>query len=704
MAEIIPSDEHPAVRESETFLGCAYCNEAFAEKRELEVHIKMQHPGMEYKCVPAPMPKREQGLLKKAPSMAISRNIPLSEVNRHCIPEDCWVALNGKVYDLSEFMDRHPGGPTTIVAWAGKDASKFFNDIHKGVKIDSYLRPEAWGLGGGLVYLVALNGSVYDLTDFLTHHPEQRNAILAWAGRDATPVWNKIPGRSSTPRQGQARRHRAVASISRLGSARVPLLQARMGEGSRAQDELWKLEGPSAAEIAAAKAAAQKVPGTTETPTEGEEARFPKLKDLLFRHCWVPKAVEHLADMLVGQLLPAEAADWSAEATGGQAMSSEERGYLRYKAYDVVLGADKEQIKDNGATAILLAAEEGKFEVARFLVESGAESDRASDSGATPLHSAAYGGHIDIVKLLVEAGANKDRTTQAGATPLSLSSQQGHIKVVRCLLEAGASTNQGAIDGATPLYAAVKGCHLDVASLLVEFGSATDQAADDGTTPLFIAAASAQLDMARLLLQAGAPINFALKNGATALLIAAQEGHLGVVQLLVEVKALIDQGIDDGATPLHFAVQEGHLNIAQALVEAGASKDQQMHNGATPLFLAVERGHLEIARFLLKCGASKNQATEDSATPLFVASATGQLDMARILIAAGAATDMALENGATALHVAARGGNLDMVRLLIDAGADNDLAIETGETAIDLAGQEGHEEVVHFLKRLKEIP
>lgn len=63
-------------------------------------------------------------------------------------------------------MDRHPGGPTTIVAWAGKvgvrlgtqlkmlkrfetlvldghqDASKFFNDIHKGVKIDSYLRPE----------------------------------------------------------------------------------------------------------------------------------------------------------------------------------------------------------------------------------------------------------------------------------------------------------------------------------------------------------------------------------------------------------------------------------------------------------------------------------------------------------------------------------------------------------------------------------
>jgi len=32
------------------------------------------------------------------------------------------------------------------------------------------------------------------------HHPEQRNAILAWAGRDASAVWNKIPGRCAVER------------------------------------------------------------------------------------------------------------------------------------------------------------------------------------------------------------------------------------------------------------------------------------------------------------------------------------------------------------------------------------------------------------------------------------------------------------------------------------------------------------------------
>ena len=54
----------------------------------LTVHNHCGCYWQDYCSVPAPMPKREQGLLKKAPSMAISRNIPLSEVNRHCIPED----------------------------------------------------------------------------------------------------------------------------------------------------------------------------------------------------------------------------------------------------------------------------------------------------------------------------------------------------------------------------------------------------------------------------------------------------------------------------------------------------------------------------------------------------------------------------------------------------------------------------------------
>ena len=41
-----------------------------------QVHIKMMYEGHKYSCHPAPMPEREVGLLKKAPSMAISRHLP----------------------------------------------------------------------------------------------------------------------------------------------------------------------------------------------------------------------------------------------------------------------------------------------------------------------------------------------------------------------------------------------------------------------------------------------------------------------------------------------------------------------------------------------------------------------------------------------------------------------------------------------------
>ncbi len=40
------------------------------------------------------------------------------------------VILNGKVYDVTEFMPDHPGGKKAIMLYAGKDASEEFNMLH----------------------------------------------------------------------------------------------------------------------------------------------------------------------------------------------------------------------------------------------------------------------------------------------------------------------------------------------------------------------------------------------------------------------------------------------------------------------------------------------------------------------------------------------------------------------------------------------
>lgn len=43
---------------------------------------------------------------------------------------DCWVALNGVVYDLSQFASQHPGGKRVVEDLAGKDATREFSAVH----------------------------------------------------------------------------------------------------------------------------------------------------------------------------------------------------------------------------------------------------------------------------------------------------------------------------------------------------------------------------------------------------------------------------------------------------------------------------------------------------------------------------------------------------------------------------------------------
>lgn len=50
--------------------------------------------------------------------------------------------INGKVYDLTDFITRHPGGAKIILKYAGKDALAIFNKYHASNFVDKYLDPE----------------------------------------------------------------------------------------------------------------------------------------------------------------------------------------------------------------------------------------------------------------------------------------------------------------------------------------------------------------------------------------------------------------------------------------------------------------------------------------------------------------------------------------------------------------------------------
>lgn len=42
-----------------------------------------------------------------------------------------WIVIDDKVIDPTSFMSKHPGGPAIIRNRAGKDVTRFFNNIGK---------------------------------------------------------------------------------------------------------------------------------------------------------------------------------------------------------------------------------------------------------------------------------------------------------------------------------------------------------------------------------------------------------------------------------------------------------------------------------------------------------------------------------------------------------------------------------------------
>nr|QFG75030.1 MAG: flavin containing amine oxidoreductase [Megaviridae environmental sample] len=53
----------------------------------------------------------------------------MDEIKKHNKRTDAWILLNKKVYNVTSWIDKHPGGDI-ILKWIGRDGTKQFNNIH----------------------------------------------------------------------------------------------------------------------------------------------------------------------------------------------------------------------------------------------------------------------------------------------------------------------------------------------------------------------------------------------------------------------------------------------------------------------------------------------------------------------------------------------------------------------------------------------
>ncbi|RDB29558.1 Cytochrome b2, mitochondrial [Hypsizygus marmoreus] len=65
----------------------------------------------------------------------------LEEVGTHNSASSCWVIIQNRVYDVTEFLNEHPGGASIILRYAGRDATPAYEPIHPTDALDKNLHP-----------------------------------------------------------------------------------------------------------------------------------------------------------------------------------------------------------------------------------------------------------------------------------------------------------------------------------------------------------------------------------------------------------------------------------------------------------------------------------------------------------------------------------------------------------------------------------
>ncbi|XP_068847929.1 cytochrome b5 type B isoform X2 [Capricornis sumatraensis] len=89
----------------------------------------------------------------------------LEEVAKRNSSKDIWLVIHGRVYDVSRFLDEHPGGEEVLMEQAGGDATESFEDVGHSSDAREMLKqyyigdvhPNDLKPGGGSKLLVVLD-------------------------------------------------------------------------------------------------------------------------------------------------------------------------------------------------------------------------------------------------------------------------------------------------------------------------------------------------------------------------------------------------------------------------------------------------------------------------------------------------------------------------------------------------------------------
>ena len=128
----------------------------------------------------------------------------------------------------------------------------------------------------------------------------------------------------------------------------------------------------------------------------------------------------------------------------------------------MVSNADVNAKNNQGDTPLHIVTDQGRKDLAEFLLANGAAANAKNNVRRTPLHSAGLllGSNADV---------NARDTIGSAAHTHAPGGWWGHREVAELLLASKAEVNARANDGATPLHDAAANGHIAVAELMLAY-------------------------------------------------------------------------------------------------------------------------------------------------------------------------------------------------------------------------------------------
>ncbi len=90
---------------------------------------------------------------------------------------------------------------------------------------------------------------------------------------------------------------------------------------------------------------------------------------------------------------------------------------------------------------LLNACIKNDFELVQALIQEGADPNQAFDMGATALMIATQEGNKDIVEFLLAQGADPNQKTETNVSPLMIAAAKGNTEIAKILVSSGAKTS-----------------------------------------------------------------------------------------------------------------------------------------------------------------------------------------------------------------------------------------------------------------------